>query len=155
MTAPRESALIPSLREEWNGPEWGSWSAYSLSLPPLSMGGQKATPSPVYSPCSTKYGRFLCFLKKKKTTPSFPRSSSERAGCASEKFTDCLLWQWDRLHSHLLTTRVLKAMGSICFFQYGVKALEAWLWKEADISFCLSRLVMSRVAFKQWTFVLI
>lgn len=34
------------MKQAW---EWGSWSADSLSSPP-SMGGQKATPSPVFDP---------------------------------------------------------------------------------------------------------
>lgn len=103
MTAPRESALIPSLREEWNGPEWGSQSAYSLSLnPPVppSMGGQKATPSPVYSPCNTKYGRFFVlkprlhlFPAAHQKGPDVPLESLPTVCCGSETGYIVTCWQ--------------------------------------------------------------
>lgn len=53
VVALRESALIPSLREEWNRPGWGGAGAFIPHPYPPSLGGQKATPSPAFTPSPT------------------------------------------------------------------------------------------------------
>lgn len=67
-------------------------------------------------------------------------------------------WLQDGLHSHLFTSRnalcSLKQWDQSPSFSQVFKEVEAQCWKEPDISFCLSRLVMSRVVLKQCPFVL-
>lgn len=67
-------------------------------------------------------------------------------------------WLPDGLHSHLFTSRnalcSLKQWDQSPSFSQVFKEVEAQCWKEPDISFCLSRLVMSRVVLKQCPFVL-
>lgn len=157
------------------------------------MGGQKATPSPVFGPlpvypillpvlCSQllsfsfnavvpvvlnmtdyhvnhPYGmsNFALSLKFKKRKifpvthqwePDVSQKALPTVGRSCE--TGYIVTYWQRGRHFLLKTNGISLLLSVRF----EKVVEGRLWKEADISFCLSRLIMPRVVSKQWTFVL-